>query len=126
MARGDDIEERLVQFAVRIVRLCESLPKTRGGNHIASQLLRAGTAPAANYAEGRGAESVEDFVHKLRICLKELNESRVWLRIVTLSELQPTRRMEPPNKEADELCRIINASVKTAKANRSGQQPVTR
>jgi four helix bundle protein len=115
MAKGDDIEERLVSFAVRVIRLCESLPNTRSGQHIAGQPLPSGTAPAAHYAEARGAESINDFVHKLRICLKELNESRVWLKIVLQSEMLSTPRLEQINQECDELCRIINASIRTTK-----------
>ena len=65
MAKGDNIEERLIDFAVRVITLCDSLPGTRAGNHLAGQLLRSGTSPAAHYAEARGAESSEDFVHKL-------------------------------------------------------------
>ncbi len=121
MAKGDDLEERLVQFAVRIVKLCDKLPRTRAGNHVAGQLLRCGTSPAANYAEARGAESGDDFVHKLKLALKELNESRAWLKIITQSSMLPSDKMEAINQEADELCRIVNASVKTTKVNR--QQP---
>ena len=69
VAKGDDIEERLINFAVRIIKLCDSLPQTRAGTHIAGQLLRSGTSPAANYSEARNAESTNDFVHKLKICL---------------------------------------------------------
>ncbi len=64
MAKGDDIQEQLVNFAVRIVRLSDNLPKSRSGNHIVGQLLRSGTAPAAHYAEARSAESPKDFQHK--------------------------------------------------------------
>ena len=108
MAKGDDIEERLVDFAVRIVNLCVSLPKTQAGRHVAGQLVRSGTAPAAHYAEARGAESTKDFIHKLRLGLKELNESRVWLKIITRSEMLPASRLHDINQECDELCRIIN------------------
>jgi four helix bundle protein len=66
MAKGDDIEERLVDFAVRIVKLSRHLPNTQAGKHISGQVLRSGTAPAAHYAEARGAESRKDFVHKLK------------------------------------------------------------
>jgi four helix bundle protein len=116
VARGDDIEERLIEFAVRVIRLCEQLPRTIAGRHVAGQLLRSGTAPAAHYAEARGAESISDFVHKLKICLKELNESRVWLKIILRSEMQLKARLVPLVQENDELCRIINASINTAKA----------
>ena len=117
MAKGDDIEERLIDFAVRIIKLCENLPKTRAGNHIAGQLLRSGTAPAALYAEARGAESPKDFVHKLKLCLKELNESRVWLKIIIRSEILPQIKLHPLSQECDELCRVVNASIKTAQKN---------
>ena len=115
MAKGDDIENRLVDFAVRVIRLCESLPKSRAGNHLAGQLLRSGTAPAAHYAEARGAESPKDFQHKLKICFKELNESRVWLKIVIHSQLVKENLLEDLFQECDELCRITNASIKTSK-----------
>lgn len=113
MAKGDNIEERLIDFAVRIIKLTESLPDSLTGKHIAGQLLRSGTSPAAHYAEARGAESSRDFVHKLKICLKELNESRVWLKITAKSELIPESRLSDITRESDELCRIINASIKT-------------
>jgi four helix bundle protein len=112
MAKGDDIEERLIGFAVRIVKLCDQLPRTQAGRHIAGQLLRCGTAPAAHYAEARGAESTNDFVHKLKICLKELNEARIWLKIIARSEMLPESRLVSLAEECDELCRIINASIK--------------
>jgi four helix bundle protein len=115
MAKGDDIEARLIDFAVRIVKLCDQLPNTIAGNHIAGQLLRSGTALAAHYAEARGAESTKDFVHKLKICLKELNESKVWLTIIARSEMQPPSKLENITQECGELSRIINASIKTAR-----------
>jgi four helix bundle protein len=114
MAKGDDLEERLIDFAVRIVKLCDQLPKTLAGRHIAGQLLRSGTAPAAHYAEARGAESTNDFVHKLKICLKELNETKIWLIIIAKSEMQPAGRLQDLTEECGELARIINASIKTA------------
>ena len=113
MAKGDDIEERLIDFAVRIINLCDNLPKTRAGNHIGGQLLRSGTAPAALYAEARGAESTKDFIHKLKLCLKELNESRVWLKIITNSKILPQAKLHNISQECDELCKIVNASIKT-------------
>ena len=74
-SRADELEERLIDFAVRIVNLSSRLPRTPAGKHIAGQIMRAGTSPAPNYGEARGAESHADFVHKLRIVLKELNET---------------------------------------------------
>ncbi len=109
MAKGDDIEERLIGLAVEIIKVSNDLPKTSAGKHIANQLLRSGTAPAAHYAEARGAESARDFIHSL----KELNESRVWLKIISRSKLLSDDVLRFASKEVDELCRIINASIKT-------------
>ena len=115
MAKGDDIEARLIEFAVRIVKICDELPKSRAGNHFAGQLLRSGTAPAAHYAEARGAESTNDFVHKLKLSLKELNETRVWLQIIARSDLLPEGKLRNVAQECGELCRIVNASIRTTK-----------
>jgi four helix bundle protein len=79
--RADELEERLIDFAVRIVKLSSGLPRTPAGKH-AGQIMRSGTSPAPNYGEARGAESHADFVHKLRIVLKELNETSIWLRVI--------------------------------------------
>lgn len=114
MARGDDIEDRLVAFAVRILKLSGSLPKTSAGRHISGQIVRSGTSPAPNYAEARGAESRKDFVHKLKIGLKELNETRIWLRIIVESDMLPAYLMTDLQTECDELCRILATSIKTA------------
>src|SRR5256714_14555764 len=85
--KADELEERLIDFAVRIVKLSAGLPKTPAGKHIAGQILRSGTSPAPNYGEARGAESHADFVHKLRIVLKELNETSIWLRVIERSQI---------------------------------------
>ncbi|MFZ0549082.1 MAG: four helix bundle protein [Candidatus Promineifilaceae bacterium] len=119
MAKGDDIEGRLIDFAVRIVKLSDSLPDQRAANHIAGQLLRSGTSPAAQYAEARGAESVKDFQHKLKICYKELSESLVWLQIISKSQLAKPERLNDLYQECDELCRIINASIKTSRSKQA-------
>jgi four helix bundle protein len=119
MAKGDDIENRLVDFAVRIVHLSDNMPNKRSANHIAGQLLRSGTAPAALYAEARGAESPKDFQHKLKVCFKELNESRVWLKILIKSKMVKQEKMSSLYQECDELCRIINASIKTSRKNQT-------
>jgi four helix bundle protein len=118
MAKGDDIEARLIEFAIGIVRLCDQIPRTPAGRHIAGQLLRSGTSPAPHSGEARGAESKADFIHKLGICLKELNESRVWLKIISGSGMLPETRLTDISRECDELCRIINASVRTARRHR--------
>ncbi len=118
MAKGDDLEQRLIDFAVAIILLCDQLPNTLAGRHVAGQLLRSGTSPAPNYAEARGAESRRDFIHKLGICHKELNESQIWLRIVKQSKMLPVSEVDPLLNENIELSRIINASIKTAKQNK--------
>jgi four helix bundle protein len=114
MAKGDDIEERLIDFGVRVLNLCASLPTTVAGKHVARQLVRSGTSPAPNYGEARGAESNRDFVHKLRICLKELNESRIWLKMIVRANMLPEARISDLLQECDQLCRIMNASIQTA------------
>jgi four helix bundle protein len=88
---ADELESRLIDFAVRIIRLSARLPRTAAGKHIAGQILRSGTSPAPNYGEARGAESRADFVHKLRVVLKELNETSIWLRIIERSQLLTPR-----------------------------------
>src|SRR5688572_15213667 len=85
--QADELEDRLNDFAVRIVKLSASLPRTPAGKHIAGQIMRSGTSPAPNYGEARGAESLADFIHKLRIVLKELNETSIWLRVIERSQL---------------------------------------
>src|SRR5262245_28991160 len=84
---ADHLEERLIDFAVRIIKLANRLPKTSAGKHISGQILRCGTSPAPNYGEARGAESRADFIHKTRIVFKELNETSIWLRIIERSEM---------------------------------------
>src|SRR6476646_5464848 len=86
-AKAYELEERLLDFAVRVINLSASLPKTPAGKHIAGQILRSGTSPAPNYGEARGAESPADFVHKLSVVLKELNETSIWLRVSERSEI---------------------------------------
>jgi four helix bundle protein len=114
MAKGDDLEERLIEFAVRIVKLGNAMPKTTAGRHLCNQLVRSGTSPAFNYGEARAAESKRDFVHKMRIVHKELNESHINLKIIYRSELLPAERLSSIMGECDQLCRILNASIQTA------------
>ncbi len=118
MAKGDDIQERLIDFAVAILQFCAELPKTQAGRHIAGQILRSGTSSAPNYGEARGAESRRDFVHKLKIVLKELNETGIWLKIIRRSEMLPVARVSLLEKECNELGKIINTSIKTTLSKR--------
>ena len=112
---GYDLEDRLIDFSVRIIRLTEALPNTKAGTHVAGQLLRSGTSPAPNYGEAQSAESAADFIHKLKIALKELRESLIWLRIISRANLIKSATMLTPlMRENDELIAILYASVKTA------------
>ena len=114
--RTFDLEERLIDFAVRIIRTSESLPKTRVGNHIAGQLIRCGTSSAPNYGEAQSAESRADFIHKMKICLKELRETKVWLLMIKRAKLiRPVSKLQPLIEENDELISIFVSSIKTSK-----------
>ena len=113
---ADKLEERLIHFAVRVIKLSASLPRTPAGKHIAGQILRSGTSPAPNYGEARGAESRADFVHKIRVVLKELNETAVWLRIIDLSGLVKRSLLIDIVQENGDLCKIFAASLKTVRS----------
>src|SRR2546430_3131412 len=113
--RADELEERLIDFAVRIVKLSSCLPKTPAGKHIAGQILRSGTSPAPNYGEARGAESHADFVHRVRIVLKELNETSIWLRVIERSHIIKPELLTDIIRDNNELCRIFTASLATAR-----------
>ena len=117
MANTQEMAERMTDFAVSVMELYEDLPKTFLGRHIGQQLLRAGTAVTTNYAEVRGAESRNDFIHKLGIVRKELYECLEWLRLLERRKILPAARLEPVQAECDQLCRIICASRKTAETN---------
>jgi four helix bundle protein len=111
-----DLEERLINFSVRIIRLAEALPKTRTGNHIAGQIIRSGTSPASNYGEAQSAESRSDFIHKVRICLKELRETKIWLRITAKANLvKSVSRLDALIDENNQLISIFVTSIQTAK-----------
>lgn len=117
--RNYDLEERLTDFAVRMIDIAEKLPSTRSGNHIAGQLVRSGTSPAPNYGEAQSAESRRDFVHKIKISLKEFRETRVWLRIILRkSFVLPAVDVESGLSECEELIRIFAKSIVTAEAKR--------
>ena len=88
-----DLEDRLLEFSARIVRLVDSLPNTRAANHLGGQLLRWGTSPYGNHGEVEAAESRKDFVHKLKGCLKELKETRRWLCLIAKSSMIPAPKM---------------------------------
>ena len=115
--RTFDLEERFIDYAVRIINVTEKLPGTKAGTHISSQLVRSGTSPAPNYGEAQSAESVNDFIHKIKVSLKELRESKVWLKIIARKEYLQSSCLTPLVQETDELIAILFKSVDTAKKN---------
>jgi four helix bundle protein len=116
-SKSDQLEKRFIAFSASIIKLTEQLPPTPQGRHVRDQVLRSGTATAANYGEARGAESRADFIHKLRVVFKELNETTIWLEMIAQSSLLPASSVAPIVAENRELCRVIGASIRTAKAS---------
>jgi len=117
-----DLQERLIEFAVRILNVVESLPNSRAGNHIAGQLIRSGTSPAPNYGEAQSAESRKDLIHKMKVALKELRETLVWLLIIQRKPLvEPPDKLTPLIDEGNELISIFVASILTAQENLKSQ-----
>ena len=116
--KGDDSAERLVALAVRVVTIVDALPESLAGRHVAGQLVRFGTSPGANYEEARGAKSRRDFVHQLGIALKELQETRCWLRVVTGANRVSGAAVHAILPEVDAVCRLLGTSKRTASANR--------
>jgi four helix bundle protein len=117
-SRADELQERLINFSVRIIRLSAGLATTPAGRHIAGQILRSGTSPAPNYGEARGGESHADFVHKLGIVLKELNETFIWLSVIERSGMLSSQLLTGIIEENRELCRIFTSSLKTARTSK--------
>src|SRR5262245_59559548 len=113
ISQSSALQKRLVSHAASILETASKLPKTAAAKHISRQLIRSATAAAANYGEARGAESRSDFIHKLRLVLKELNETAVWLELILGGSLL-AEKISLISPENQELCRIIAASIKTA------------
>ncbi len=123
-AKGDfDLEERLLDYAAAVIDLVDSLPTTRSANHVAGQLLRSGTSALPNHGEAQAAESRSDFVHKMRICLKELRESRRWLKLIHRSPKLTRPAAEVLIAETEELIRIFFTSVRTAQTKDRWSKP---
>ena len=116
-SKANQLERRLISFGAAILALSGKLPTTPQGRHSCGQILRSGTAAAANYGEARGAESRADFIHKLKVVFKELNETTIWLEMIGESRLLPTETIVAIVAENRELCRIIAASIKTARSS---------
>ena len=112
-----DLEDRLIDFAARCIKVAESLPRSRAGQHLCDQLTRSGTSPALNYGEAQSAESRKDFIHKMKVSLKELRETWVCLKIIVKADLLKEEKLQPLLNETNELTAIFVTSIKTAKDN---------
>ncbi len=112
-----DLQDRLIDLAVRVSTVCDSLPSTRVAKHVAGQLLRCGTAPAPLHAEASAAESRKDFVHKLRLCLKELRETMTWLRYLQRLGIGEESEIDESIADTDRAIAIIYTSIRTASRN---------
>ena len=111
-----DLEDRIVRFVARCVKVCSALPtKVVGSASFADQLFRSSTSIAANYAEACEAESAKDFVHKLKVAMKELSETRIWLKLIAVTGYVDSEKLAGLIDEAKELSRILSASVTTTK-----------
>jgi four helix bundle protein len=120
--RKYDLEDGLIEFTCRMIEVVEALPNTRSGSYIAGQLIRSCHSPTFNYSEAQAAESINDFIHKLGLVLKELKECRTALKIIRKKEMiTPVSKLDGIYMETEELIAIIAKSVKTAKKNRSLQ-----
>src|SRR5712671_3414120 len=116
--REYDLEERLLEFASVVIDVSDKLPDTRPGNHLAGQLLRSGTSPYGNHGEAQSSESADDFIHKMKVCLKELRETHRWARLINRKQwLGNDDQLAFTLREGEELIRIFKASLKTAERN---------
>ena len=115
--RKYDLEDRLIDFAVLICKIAEDLPDNRIGSHIAGQIIRCGTSPAPNYGEAQSAESRKDFIHKMKVCLKELRETRVWLKFIKRMAFSGKEDLDRGLDESNELIAIFVKSIETANRN---------
>ena len=118
MERKFDLEDRLIKFASNCIDIAQSLPKTMAGNHITSQLIRSATSPALHYGKAQAAESRNDFIHKMKVCLKELRETYNCLRLIKMKNWIVEQNIAPLIIENNELISIFVTRLKTAKANK--------
>lgn len=112
-----DLEDRLVKFAIMIVDVCELLPDTKACNNLEYQLSKSGTAPALLYGEAQAAESRMDFIHKMKVALKELRESRINLRIISEKPIVINNMVKKALDECNQLIGIFSKSIETARKN---------
>ena len=113
-----DLEDRLVDFSVLIIEIVNEIPNSKAGNHLAGQLVRSGTSVSLNYGEAQSGESRRDFIHKIKIVLKELRETFVCLKIIHRTKLFKTEsKIIKAKNENNELISIFVKSVETAQIN---------
>ena len=113
-----DLEERLIEFSVLIIESVHEMPNLKAGNHLSGQLVRSGTSVSLNYGEAQSAESRKDFIHKMKVILKELRETFVCLKIIHRSKLYRTEsKILKAKKENNELISIFVKSIETAQNN---------
>ena len=117
--KTNQLSDRLLDFAVEMIKIANALPNTVAGRHVGGQLIRAGTSSGSNYEEACGAESRSDFAHKMSIVLKELKESRFWLRLIRRTKMLDFKQTDPVIDECEQLCAMVAKSVLTAKRRRS-------
>jgi len=118
-ARKYDLEDRLIDFAIKISEIVEELPNTKFGNYLGGQMIRSGTSPSLNNGEAQSAESKDDFIHKLKVILKELRETRIGLKIILRKPLLEPGRVEHVLNENNELIAIFITSIETARKRKS-------
>ena len=117
--KGFDLEDRLIDFALLVNEIVEELPNSKLANHIGGQLIRSGTSPALNYGEAQSAESPNDFIHKCKVILKELRETRICLKIIQRKPLLDNEMVIQTIKENNDLIAIFLKSVETATRNKN-------
>ncbi len=112
-----ELEERLLNFAVAMVKMSTELPRNTAGFEIGKQIVKSGCSPYSNYAEAKFAVSRADFTHKMRICRKELNESFAWMKVIVKSNLLSWERVKHDYDECNELIAIFTSSIKKLEAS---------
>ena len=120
-----DLEERLIDFTCRMIDVTEALPQTRSATYLANQLIRSCHSPAFNYSEAQAAESPDDFIHKLRVVLKELKECRTSLKVIVKRQyIIPVTKLDGIYNETEELIAIIGKSISTAEKNKNQRKNI--
>ena len=116
--KTNQLSDRLLDFAANIMKITDALPQTVAGRHIGGQLIRAGTSGGSNYEEACGAESRSDFAHKMSIVLKELKETRFWLRLIRRTKMLDPKYTNIAIDECEQLCAIVAKSIITTKGRK--------